>query len=171
MKARLANRLDTVHCGDRTNDLTDVARQINRAAARRIEALIDGALAVGARAIVRVRCDDPQTVGPCLLAGVPPDPRLVCEKAIERVRSLGPAINTSIFTDSLSAIRTRDTRTDTGATIVNDSIDFRVDHMPFGGNGAAGIGRKGVRSAMDAIWRSSPSSTRRETDGWHEPNG
>ena len=164
---QLVRRLEAMRCGDRMDEQTDIARQINVAAATRIEALIDNAVAAGAEPLVRMQCDDPQTVGPCLLRHVRWDHAIAREEvfgpvavativadmdeAIGHVRSLGPTINTSIFSDSLSAIRRWDLAVDAGTTIVNDSTDFRVDHMPFGGNGAAGIGREGVRSAIEAM--------------------
>ena len=33
--------------------------------------------------------------------------------------------------------------------IVNDSSDYRVDAMPFGGVKGSGIGREGVKFAME----------------------
>lgn len=163
----LVRRLEAMHCGDRMYDLTDIARQISVDAASGIERLVDDAVAAGATILARVRCDDPETVGPCLLTDVPADHPVAThevfgpvavltrvaglEEAVERVRALGPSINTSIFSDSLSAVRRWDLAIDAGTTIVNDSTDFRVDHMPFGGNGNAGIGREGVRYAMEAM--------------------
>ena len=38
-----------------------------------------------------------------------------------------------------------------GGIIVNDTSTFRVDHMPYGGNRQSGIGREGVRYAMEEM--------------------
>ena len=38
-----------------------------------------------------------------------------------------------------------------GGVMVNDSSDFRVDHMPFGGFKGSGLGREGVRFAAEAM--------------------
>jgi glyceraldehyde-3-phosphate dehydrogenase (NADP+) len=35
-----------------------------------------------------------------------------------------------------------------GAVLVNDTSDYRLDAMPFGGFGRSGIGREGIRSAV-----------------------
>jgi acyl-CoA reductase-like NAD-dependent aldehyde dehydrogenase len=35
--------------------------------------------------------------------------------------------------------------------MVNDGPRFRVDHMPYGGTKMSGIGREGVRYAMDEM--------------------
>ena len=38
-----------------------------------------------------------------------------------------------------------------GAVIVNDSTDYRLDVMPFGGTKQSGIGREGIRFAMQEM--------------------
>ena len=36
-----------------------------------------------------------------------------------------------------------------GGVIVNDTPSFRVDQMPYGGNRESGLGREGVKYAME----------------------
>ena len=38
-----------------------------------------------------------------------------------------------------------------GGVIINDSPTYRVDHMPYGGVKDSGLGREGVRYAMDEM--------------------
>jgi glyceraldehyde-3-phosphate dehydrogenase (NADP+) len=38
-----------------------------------------------------------------------------------------------------------------GAVWINESTRFRLDTYPFGGYGQSGIGREGVRYAMEAL--------------------
>jgi len=38
-----------------------------------------------------------------------------------------------------------------GAVVVNDVPTFRVDNMPYGGVRDSGLGREGVRFAMDEM--------------------
>jgi len=40
---------------------------------------------------------------------------------------------------------------DTGAVLINDVPTFRVDNMPFGGSKASGLGREGVRYALEDL--------------------
>lgn len=37
------------------------------------------------------------------------------------------------------------------AVLVNESTDFRLDAMPFGGSGQAGMDREGVRYAIEDL--------------------
>jgi glyceraldehyde-3-phosphate dehydrogenase (NADP+) len=38
-----------------------------------------------------------------------------------------------------------------GAVLVNDTSDYRIDAMPFGGFGRSGIGREGIKHAIEAM--------------------
>ena len=38
-----------------------------------------------------------------------------------------------------------------GAVIVNDSTDYRLDTMPFGGTKQSGVGREGVKYAAEEM--------------------
>ncbi|MRR34912.1 aldehyde dehydrogenase family protein, partial [bacterium] len=35
--------------------------------------------------------------------------------------------------------------------IINDVPTFRVDHMPYGGNKQSGLGREGIKYAMEEM--------------------
>ena len=43
-----------------------------------------------------------------------------------------------------------------GAVLINDTSDYRLDSMPFGGSKRSGIGREGVRWAMTEFSRERP---------------
>jgi glyceraldehyde-3-phosphate dehydrogenase (NADP+) len=56
-----------------------------------------------------------------------------------------------IFTESLRDAFAAVRRLDVGAVIVNDSTDYRLDVMPFGGTKLSGIGREGIRFAIEEM--------------------
>ncbi len=58
-------------------------------------------------------------------------------------------LQAGIFTDSHSRIREAVKRIDAGGIIVNDVPTFRVDNMPYGGVRDSGLGREGVRFAIE----------------------
>jgi glyceraldehyde-3-phosphate dehydrogenase (NADP+) len=60
-------------------------------------------------------------------------------------------LNVAVFTRSIETAFTVYEKANAGAVIVNDSTDFRIDAMPFGGVGGAGLGREGVRFAIEEM--------------------
>jgi len=38
-----------------------------------------------------------------------------------------------------------------GTVMINESSDFRVDMMPFGGFRGSGLGREGIKNAIEAM--------------------
>ncbi|MER9751358.1 aldehyde dehydrogenase family protein [Mesorhizobium sp. M0140] len=68
-----------------------------------------------------------------------------------RIQDGPDAIHVAIFTQSISLATAAFEKANAAAVIINDSTDFRIDAMPFGGVGAAGLGREGVAHAISAM--------------------
>ena len=100
-----------------------------------------------------------------LLENVPKGQDLVCKEAFGPVAVLSPfgnfdqalaevndsvfGLQTGIFTrDIYKANRAWDTL-DVGGVIIGDVPSWRVDHMPYGGVKESGLGREGIRFAME----------------------
>lgn len=60
-------------------------------------------------------------------------------------------LQTGIFTRALDSARAAIEELEVGAVMINDSTDYRLDSMPFGGVKASGSGREGVRFSMRAM--------------------
>jgi acyl-CoA reductase-like NAD-dependent aldehyde dehydrogenase len=60
-------------------------------------------------------------------------------------------LQAGLFTDSMTRIEQAFERLHVGGLIVNDSPSFRVDSMPYGGMRDSGLGREGVRFAIDEM--------------------
>lgn len=60
-------------------------------------------------------------------------------------------LQASLFTDSRARIAAAFSRLHVGAVIVNDAPSFRVDSMPYGGTRDSGLGREGVRFAIEEM--------------------
>jgi acyl-CoA reductase-like NAD-dependent aldehyde dehydrogenase len=60
-------------------------------------------------------------------------------------------LQAGVFTDSMTRVREAFDRLDVGALIVNDVPSVRVDAMPYGGRRDSGLGREGVRYAIEEM--------------------
>jgi|HubBroStandDraft_1064217.scaffolds.fasta_scaffold02882_7 acyl-CoA reductase-like NAD-dependent aldehyde dehydrogenase len=60
-------------------------------------------------------------------------------------------LQAGIFTDSQARIGAAFARLRVGGLIVNDTSAFRVDSMPYGGTRDSGLGREGVRFAIEEM--------------------
>ena len=56
-----------------------------------------------------------------------------------------------MFTNNLNLAFQAGKRIRTGGVIVNDTSNYRVDHMPYGGVKLSGMGREGVRYTMEEM--------------------
>jgi glyceraldehyde-3-phosphate dehydrogenase (NADP+) len=163
---QLVRHTGTLKAGASTDETTDVCAMINERQAIRVEAWIQEAVQAGARVLCGARREG-ALLHPTVLADVPEGVRVDCEEvyapvvSLYRVASLEEAIvranrvdyglHAAIFTESLHDAFTAIRRLDFGAVIVNDSTDYRLDVMPFGGTKLSGIGREGVRFAIQEM--------------------
>ncbi len=71
------------------------------------------------------------------------------EEAFQRTNSSSYGLQAGIFTNDMSVLMQAFHCLDVGAVIHDDAPTFRTDHMPYGGVKASGIGREGVRYAIE----------------------
>jgi acyl-CoA reductase-like NAD-dependent aldehyde dehydrogenase len=60
-------------------------------------------------------------------------------------------LQAGVFTHDLRRIWRAFEMLEVGGVIVNDVSGFRVDHMPYGGVKQSGLGREGVRFAIEEM--------------------
>jgi acyl-CoA reductase-like NAD-dependent aldehyde dehydrogenase len=60
-------------------------------------------------------------------------------------------LQAGVFTDSRARIAEAFAKLHVGALVVNDAPTFRVDSMPYGGTRDSGLGREGVRFAIEEM--------------------
>ena len=60
-------------------------------------------------------------------------------------------LHTAIFTNNINNAHKAINELDCAGVMVNDSTDYRIDSMPFGGVKSSGMGREGVKSAIEAM--------------------
>jgi acyl-CoA reductase-like NAD-dependent aldehyde dehydrogenase len=152
--------------GDPDDDATDVGPLVDEAAARRVEAWVDEAVAAGAR-LLTGGTRDGASYAPTVLDDVPADAKVCAEEVFGPVVVLAPvdsddeafaAVNASrfglqagVFTHDLQTAFRAHRALDVGGVIVGDVPSYRADQMPYGGVKDSGTGREGVRSAMDDL--------------------
>jgi len=161
--ARFVPLVANLRAGRSTDERTDVCAMIDERQARRVEAWIGEAVSRGARLLTGGHRSG-ALLTPAVVADVPDGAHLACDEAygpvvgLYRVGSLDEAIaranavdyglHAAIFTESLQQAFAAAARLDVGAVMVNDSTDYRLDVMPFGGTKLSGLGREGVRFAL-----------------------
>lgn len=70
------------------------------------------------------------------------------DEAVELANSVKYGLHGAIFTRSLKNAFKAIRELDVGGVMVNDSTDFRIDMMPFGGVKWSGLGREGIKFAL-----------------------
>ncbi|MFI5360832.1 MAG: aldehyde dehydrogenase family protein [Elusimicrobiota bacterium] len=137
---------------------------IDVAAADRVMSWIDEARRDGAK----VLCGGTRVgnvIAPTILTGVRPTAKLSCEEAFGPVATVDvygaldeavAAVNSSrfglqagLFTGAAAAIRRAAEELEVGGLMINEVPTYRADNLPYGGVKDSGLGREGVRYAME----------------------
>jgi acyl-CoA reductase-like NAD-dependent aldehyde dehydrogenase len=71
------------------------------------------------------------------------------DDAVAMVNDSDFGLQAGIFTDSLAHAMRAWNELEQGGVVVNDIPSFRVDNMPYGGVKLSGLGREGVRYAIE----------------------
>jgi|SRR6185437_8370192 len=152
--------------GDPLSEETDVGPMIDRSAADRGMAWVREALDGGARALVTGK-QEGNLVWPWVLTDVNREMKIVCEEAfapvvtIQTYQTFDEAIalvndsqfglQAGVFTNNLNLAFQAGRQIRTGGVIVNDTSNYRADHMPYGGLKLSGMGREGIRYTMEEM--------------------
>ncbi|MGP3968617.1 aldehyde dehydrogenase family protein [Streptomyces sp. 6N223] len=161
---RLIEAVGALVTGDPDDDATDVGPQISEDAARRVESWVSEATAAGAK-ILAGGVREGASYQPTLLENVPRDAKIACEEVFGPVMSVSrvegeqaayAAANDSkfglqagLFTHDVQAAFRAHRALEVGGVVVGDVPSYRADQMPYGGVKDSGVGREGVRFAME----------------------
>jgi len=163
---RFIRATEAMVVGDPLDERVDVGPMIDVREAERIEAWLTEACAAGARILTGGRREGP-VYWPTVLTDVRPEMKVVAEEVFGPVASIIPCedfedglqqanatsygLQAAVFTRDLSRAFAAIRRLDFGGVIINDPPNFRVDNSPYGGNRQSGIGREGVRYAIEGM--------------------
>lgn len=152
--------------GDQLHETTDIGPLIDTQAASDIEERIQQATDFGASLL----CGGQRAgalLWPTVLDNVCRDNPIVQQETfgpvapIMRVNGIEHAIHiandtefglqSGVFTNNLASAKMAIEKIQAGAVMINKSPGFRAEHLPFGGIKNSGIGREGIRYAVESM--------------------
>jgi acyl-CoA reductase-like NAD-dependent aldehyde dehydrogenase len=152
--------------GDPLDERVDVGPMIDAKEVERIESWVNEAQAAGASALTGARREG-TVYYPTILTGVDAEMKVVAEEAFAPVASVISSddfesallqandtkfgLQVGVFTKDVERVFKAVRRLNFGGVIINDTPNFRADHMPYGGNRQSGLGREGVKFAMEEM--------------------
>ncbi len=152
--------------GSKADARTDVGPLIDEPSAARVESWVDEAVEGGAEVLAGAKREGTY-YWPTVLTSVPAGARVLTEEVFGPVVSIEPfdsldavvsevngleyGLQAGVFTRDLDSALDVAQRLRVGAVMINDTGDFRIDAMPFGGSKRSGVGREGVPFAVDAM--------------------
>jgi acyl-CoA reductase-like NAD-dependent aldehyde dehydrogenase len=164
--AKFAEAAAALVVGDPQDPTTDLGPMIHDRARDHAVALVDDAETRGARVLLDGRRDG-RFLAPTVIRDPDQDARILVEEvfgpvaviitardtehAIEIANSVDLGLQGACFTDSLDEALRVANGLRVGSVWINESSRFRLDNYPFGGVGRSGIGREGVRWAMEEL--------------------
>ena len=150
--------------GDPLDERVDVGPMIDSKEVDRIEGWVNEAQGSGAKVLTGGKREG-TVYYPTVLTGVEPGMKVVAEETFAPVASVISSddfesalqqandskfgLQVGVFTNDVNRVFRAIKRLNFGGVIVNDTPNFRADHMPYGGNRQSGLGREGVRFAME----------------------
>jgi acyl-CoA reductase-like NAD-dependent aldehyde dehydrogenase len=164
LREKLVEATRELRMGDPKDDDTFIGPMISLGEAERLEGWIRQALDAGARLLCGGRRegvmleatlleDVPAASDVCALEAFGPVAVLSrfgdFEQALETVNDSVYGLQAGIFTRDLYKAQRAWDELEVGGVVIGDVPSWRVDHMPYGGVKESGLGREGVRFAME----------------------
>lgn len=152
--------------GYQLDEDTDMGPMITEAEAVRVIEWVDEARLMGAT-LLTGGTRSATLVKPTVMENMPAEAKLDCQEifgpvvtlysiknldeGIVKANAVNYGLHAAIFTNDLSQAFTAIKKLDVGSVIVNDSTDYRVDLMPFGGVKHSGLGREGIKYSLQEM--------------------
>ena len=152
--------------GNKKDELTNMGPLIHEKEAIRIEEWVNEAIEKGAILLTGGKREG-AFYTPTVLTNVPSNAKIAkeevfgpvvllfpissLEEAIEQSNDVNYGLQAGIFTKNITLAFQAIQNLDVGGIIVNDSSDYRIDGMPFGGVKGSGLGREGVKYTIQEM--------------------
>ena len=163
---KLADLAGKFLVGDPADEATDVGPMIRLADAERVEAWVNEAIEGGAKMVAGSERKG-SLVYPAILTGTKPGMKLRDEEVFGPVVAVEPyddfevalaevnhskyGLQAGLMTRDAGRIMTAYRELEVGALVVGDTPTWRLDPMPYGGVKESGLGREGIRSAIEEM--------------------
>ncbi len=169
LQSLLSSEYDALQCGDPSDPAVSVGPIIDRTHFDRISAWVAEAVRGGAQLLAGGAAADAarHVYQPTLLAGTDHSMKVSCAEvfgpvavlesvrdvphAIVRVNQSAYGLQAGVFTNNFAHVKLAHEQLEVGAVIINGIPGFRVDTMPYGGVKDSGLGREGLRYAMEEM--------------------
>ena len=161
---RFVEGAKSIKVGDPLDPETELGPMVDAAAAERTQRWVDEAVAMGGKVLLGGKAEG-NFFPPTILTDVPPQAQVCSNEAFAplavafRFKDFGDAIKqvndsmfglqTGVFTNDLANSWWAFNELEVGGVIVNDVPTYRIDHMPYGGVKDSGLGREGLRWAIE----------------------
>ncbi len=164
LREKLIAKVRSLKMGDPKDPATFVGPMISESESRRLSGWMDAAVAAGAKIVAGGKVDGAMFEATLLeQVGREQDlyrkeafgPVAILERfsdfdeALARVNDSDFGLQAGVFTDSLAHAQRAWDELEVGGVVINDVPSFRVDNMPYGGVKDSGLGREGVRYAIE----------------------
>ena len=163
---KFLERVGKLKAGDPLDEGTDVGPLISEQDAIRACEWVEEAVAGGATA----RCGGKRSgsvVEPTVLTGTRPQMRVNCQEIFAPVKTVEPydgfedalrivndsayGLQAGVFTQDAKLIFQAYEELEVGGVLAGEVPTFRIDHMPYGGVKDSGMGREGLRYAIEEM--------------------
>lgn len=164
LKTQLVAATEQLISGDPKNESTFIGPMISEKEAMRLDGWIESARGAGGKILCGGKRDG-SMLEATLMEDVPKDQSLCTEEAfgpvavLSRFSSFDEALaevndsefglQAGIFTRDINKILKAWDELDVGGVVIGDVPSWRVDNMPYGGVKDSGLGREGIRFAID----------------------
>jgi len=163
---KFVERTSKYRIGDKLKEETDMGPMITEAEAERVESWVNEAVGKGAKVLTGGNRQG-ALYDPTVLENVPESAAVHCDEvfgptvnlypveelneAIQKANSLPFGLHAAIFTKDVDVAFKAAYELDCGGVMINDSTDYRLDSMPFGGVKYSGLGREGIKFALQEM--------------------
>jgi acyl-CoA reductase-like NAD-dependent aldehyde dehydrogenase len=166
-EALVSHTQEKIRAGDPSQRDTVVGPMITSQAREKVLKWIEEATAGGATLLTPLVKEGHSLLGPVLLENAPSSASALCEEAFAPLAVLQGydtfeealalvndshfGLQAGIFSNNLSKALQAFEELEVGGVMINQVPTFRVENMPYGGVKDSGVGREGVRYAMEEM--------------------